>query len=190
MYTGLQKPEINLHWHIRSNETHRFQWNHFTANMFPICIGSIASPWCQHLKKLNSFPPIAAYMRQWTNGLLPLQRQAITWTNVGLLSIGFLGTRFSEIWIRILSFSFKKMHLQMSSAKMAAILSRRRWVKTCSQWHPFKWNSQIPKEPFHYKHIPNFYMHFISTWQHIVIDISIQMKLTGSRATISVQTHK
>ena len=40
--------------------------------------------------------------------------------NAGLLSIGLLGTSFSEILIGILSFSLKKMHLQMSSAKMAA----------------------------------------------------------------------
>ena len=33
------------------------------------------------------------------NGLPPIQRQAITWTNVGLLLIGPLETSFSEIWI-------------------------------------------------------------------------------------------
>ena len=57
------------------------------------------------------------------NGLSPVRRHAITWTNADLLSTGLLGTSFSEIWIGILSFSFKKMHLKMSSAKMAAILS-------------------------------------------------------------------
>ena len=44
-----------------------------------------------------------------------------------LLSIGLLGTTFSEIQIRILLFSFK-MHLKLSSVTMAAILSRGRWV--------------------------------------------------------------
>ena len=58
------------------------------------------------------------------NGLLPIRRQAIIWTNAGLLSIGPLGTNFSEILIKIQNFSFKKMHLKMLSAKMAAILSR------------------------------------------------------------------
>ena len=38
------------------------------------------------------------------------------------------GTDFNEIWIRILSFSLMKMHLKKSSARMAAILSRGRWV--------------------------------------------------------------
>ena len=34
------------------------------------------------------------------NGLSPVRRQAITWTNGGLLSVGLLGTNFSEIRIR------------------------------------------------------------------------------------------
>ena len=49
------------------------------------------------------------------NGLSPDRRQAIIWTNDGLLSIGPLGTNFSEILIEILTFSFKKMRLKMSS---------------------------------------------------------------------------
>ena len=79
-------------------------------------------------------PKICNVMMNWViiglgNGLLPVRHQAITWFNAGLLSIGHLGTNFSEIWIWILTFSFKKMHLKMSSAKLAAILSRGRWVK-------------------------------------------------------------
>ena len=37
------------------------------------------------------------------NGLSPIRRQAITWTNTGTFSIGLPGTSFSEIWIGILS---------------------------------------------------------------------------------------
>ena len=51
------------------------------------------------------------------NGLLPGQRQAIIWTNVGILLIGPLGTNFSENLIEILTFSFTKMRLIVSSAK-------------------------------------------------------------------------
>ena len=51
------------------------------------------------------------------NGLSPGRRQAIIWTNDGILLIGPLGTNFSEILIGIQTFSFKKMHLKMSSAK-------------------------------------------------------------------------
>ena len=50
------------------------------------------------------------------NGLSPDQRQAIIWTNAGLLLIGPLGRNFSEILIQILTFSFKKMRLKVSSA--------------------------------------------------------------------------
>ena len=51
------------------------------------------------------------------NGLSPGRRQAIIWTNDGILLIGPLGTNFSEILIEIHTFSFKKMHLKMSSWK-------------------------------------------------------------------------
>ena len=51
------------------------------------------------------------------NGLSPGRRQAIIWTNAGLLLIGPLGTNFSEISIKILTFSFTKMRLKVSSVK-------------------------------------------------------------------------
>ena len=51
------------------------------------------------------------------NGLSPGRRQAIIWTNAGILLIGSLGTNFSEILIENHTFSFKKMLLKMSSGK-------------------------------------------------------------------------
>ena len=51
------------------------------------------------------------------NGLSPGRRQAIIWTNAAILLIGPLGTNFSEILIRIQTFSFRKMHWKISSAK-------------------------------------------------------------------------
>ena len=51
------------------------------------------------------------------NGLSPERRQAIIWTNVGILLIRPLGTNFSEFLVEILIFSFKKMRLKLSSAK-------------------------------------------------------------------------
>ena len=51
------------------------------------------------------------------NGLAPGRRQTIIWTNDGILLIGPLGTNFTEILIKILEFSFKKMRLKLSSAK-------------------------------------------------------------------------
>ena len=55
------------------------------------------------------------------NGLSPGWRQAIIWTNSGILLIGPLGTNFSEMLIEIHTFSFKKIHLKMSP--------RGQWVK-------------------------------------------------------------
>ena len=51
------------------------------------------------------------------NGLSPGRRQAINWTNVGILLIGPLWSNFSETFIEIHTFSFKKIHLKMSSGK-------------------------------------------------------------------------
>ena len=51
------------------------------------------------------------------NGLSPERRQVIIWTNAGMLLIGPLGTNFSEILIKIQTFSLKKIRLKMSSAK-------------------------------------------------------------------------
>ena len=65
------------------------------------------------------------------NGLSPGRRQAIIITSAGILLIGTLGTNFSEILSEIHTFSFKKMHLKMSSGKRRPfclglnVLSRR-----------------------------------------------------------------
>ena len=63
------------------------------------------------------------------NGLSPSRRQAIIWTNAGILLIRPLGTNFSEILIEIHTFSFKKMHLKKVICEKAAILSRPQCVK-------------------------------------------------------------
>ena len=51
------------------------------------------------------------------HGLSLGRHQAIIWINAGILLIGPLGTNFSEIQIGIQTFSYKKMHLKMSSVK-------------------------------------------------------------------------
>ena len=51
------------------------------------------------------------------NGLSPGRCQAIIWTNARILLIGPIGTNLIEIVIGIQTFSFKKMHLNMRSAK-------------------------------------------------------------------------
>ena len=52
------------------------------------------------------------------NGLVPGWCQAINWTNVGILLIRPLWTNFSEIFIEIHKFLFKKIHFKMSSGKL------------------------------------------------------------------------
>ena len=74
-------------------------------------------------------------------GLSHGQRQAIIWTNAGILLIGPLRTNFSEILIEIHTFSYKKMHFQEHVLwKMAAILSRPQCVNS---FNPFLWNEVV-----------------------------------------------
>ena len=53
----------------------------------------------------------------WDHGLLPGRRQAIIWTNAGILLIGPLLINFSEILIKIQTFLFKKIHSKILSGK-------------------------------------------------------------------------
>ena len=50
------------------------------------------------------------------NGMLPVRRQAIIRTNATILSIKPQGW-FSEIVVKMQKFSFKEMHLNISSAE-------------------------------------------------------------------------
>ena len=59
------------------------------------------------------------------NGLSPARRQAIIWTNDGILLNRSLGTNFGEILIKTHIFAFDEMYLKMSSA----IFSRPRRIK-------------------------------------------------------------
>ena len=53
------------------------------------------------------------------NGLAPVRRQVITWTNADLLYIGSLGTNFSEIGMEIpkcyLKTAFKNVVCEMAA---------------------------------------------------------------------------
>ena len=73
------------------------QWTHW-VRVTHICVGNLT-------------------IIGWDNGLSPGRRQTIISTNDGKLLIGPLGTNFSEIGIGIQTFSFKKMHLKILSAK-------------------------------------------------------------------------
>ena len=84
------------------------------------------------------------------NGLSPGRRQAIIWTNAGILLIGPLGTNFSEISIKILTFSFTKMRLKVSSAKWRPfclglnVLRNPKWAITeAADVTAFKWPTRF-----------------------------------------------
>ena len=66
------------------------------------------------------------------NGLSPARRQAIIWTNAGILLIGALGTNVSEIFYKICTFSLKKMPLKMSSGKRRPSCLGLNVFKDCS----------------------------------------------------------
>ena len=60
------------------------------------------------------------------NGLSPGWRQAIIWTDAGILSIWPLGINFNDILVEIKTISFKKMRLKVSSVK---------WRSSCADPH-------------------------------------------------------
>ena len=65
-------------------------------------------------------------------GLAPSRRQTIIWAIIGILLIGPLGTNIREILIGIQIFSFKKIHLKMSSAKWRPCM----WSRPQSHYIP------------------------------------------------------
>ena len=69
------------------------------------------------------------------NALSPDRRQAIIWTNAGIVLIGPLGINFNEILIRIKIFSFKKIHLKMLSAKWRPFCLGLSVLKWCLQYN-------------------------------------------------------
>ena len=62
------------------------------------------------------------------NGLSPGRRQAIIWTNAGILLIGPLGTNFSEIFNWNSDIFFQENALESVVCEMAAILSQPQCV--------------------------------------------------------------
>ena len=66
------------------------------------------------------------------NGLLPARRQAIIWTNAGILLNEPSGTNLSEILIRIITFSFTKIRLKVSSAKRRPFCLSLNVLNDCS----------------------------------------------------------
>ena len=90
----------------------------------------------------------------WDNGFSPGRYRAIIWTNAGLLLFRSLGANFSEILSKIHTFSYKKMHLKMSSAKWwqfclyLNVLIYKGMTDVCTdglgQWNPLLFSNKLP----------------------------------------------
>ena len=95
------------------------------------------------------------------NGLLPGWRQAIIWTNAGILLIGHWGTNFSEILSKIHTFSSTIMHLKMLSAKCRPFCLQSQCGKSNSGladdenhcWENVKGLYEPHTDPIHQLHI-------------------------------------
>ena len=96
-------------------------WNYYPSALSLTDWGQLTHTCISKLTMIGSY-----------NGLSPDRRQAIIWTNAGILLIWPLGTKFRQILRIILISSFKKIHLKMSSAKYQPFchgLNVRSWPK-------------------------------------------------------------
>ena len=97
-------------------------WFKCHSNMFPMAELAIASSfelmvWLTHWGRVTHICVSKLTIIGSDDGLPPGRRQAIIWTNDGILLSGRSGTNFSEMLITIQTLSFTKMHLDMSSWK-------------------------------------------------------------------------
>ena len=106
-----------------------------SAKWWPFCFGlNVLTHWCQATHICVSNLTIIGS----DNGLSPGRRQAIIWTNAGILLIGPFGTNFSEILIEICKFYLKpsikiyKFRLQFHWS-----LFRRVQLRIFQRW--FRW---------------------------------------------------
>ena len=102
------------------------------------------------------------------NGLSPGRRQC--WTNAGILLIGPLGRNLGEILIEIHIFSYKKIHLKMSSGKWRPfclglnVLIYRGSHQLAFRW-PKTWRQDICRQ-VHYSGVSMNDMKWVSHYQH------------------------
>ena len=98
LYHCKPKSLFNVIWNIRHDALYSISMLTHWGRMTHICVSKLTT--------IGS-----------DNGLSPGRRQAIFWTNDGILSIGPLRTNVGEILIKMYTFSFKEMRLKVWSAK-------------------------------------------------------------------------
>ena len=122
------------------------------------------------------------------NGLSPGRRQAIIWTNAGILLIGPLGTNFSEILIEICIFSFKEMHLKMSSWKWwpfcLGLNVLTYWSLSDDMWGHIFWSTSGQVIAARHQPVTSTNAVLLSSWHY-----HLSFKYTGSRICIDDVLH-
>ena len=111
------------------------------------------------------------------NGLSPCRRQAIIWSNAGILLIRTLGTNFSEILIKIYTFSFRRMYLKKSSGKWRPFcfglnVLRCQQYKTTMYWYMYLialLHSIIRRSRSHFSY-QDVDIRLLGTWWHKVLN--------------------
>ena len=156
---------LNQCWNVVSwTLRNKLQWNlqrfsfkkmhlKISAKWCPFCRSFIAHIFAGNLTIIGS-----------GNDLSPGQRQAITWTDAGILLIGPLWTNnFSEILIETHTFSFKKMHLKRLSAKWRTFcLGLSVLILLCWSWLLMAWHLMSPGLQLKTCWVPNVYHFFHS----------------------------
>ena len=104
------------------------------------------------------------------NGLSPGRRQAIIWTNAGILLIGLLGTNFSENFIEILTFT--RMRLKVSSAK---------WRPFCLGFNVLKQpvSPKYAKETSHYSYVKSSASRLSNNLFMVISKNTSKLRITG-----------
>ena len=108
---------------IQENAFENVVWKMSAILSQPQCVYLNMHRWLTHWGRVMQMCVTKLAIIGSVNGLLPGRRQAIIWTNAGILLIGPLGTNFSEILIEIHTFSFKKIYPKMSSGNGSHFVS-------------------------------------------------------------------
>ena len=116
------------------------------------------------------------------NGLSPRRRQAIIWTNAGILLIGPLGPNIRENLIEILTFSFTKMYLKMLSTKWRPFCLSLNVLTSLDSWT----KHSSPKWPLKCNHIKLRNSMFIGVINLVVRSLSWDMQLIEHGAYIII----
>ena len=126
--------DTNIYWGIL-----HLHWNLGTLQCSVGPLERCEFPTYVHLPQCRIYASVNWVSIGSNNGVWPGRRQAIIWTSAAILSIRPQGTYFNEILFEIQMFSFKKMRLNMSSAK---------WRPFCPGGDQWKDPSSLLEQPW------------------------------------------